>query len=121
MKVLTRQVIEAIAKQAEDKEQLIALLEEQGFVRPAPELQMTKKQVVEILKLSSRVRTATVSPYLLKRLVAMGYLVREKDMEHTFLGRKPYIYHVGKKGENLLRLAANWGKRKAEAEAEAAE
>lgn len=66
-----------------------------------------KINVVDALK-----NLETVSYYHVRQLVEGGYVEAEKNPEakKAGRGRMPLKYTVSKKGQNLIRLSANWAK-----------
>lgn len=66
-----------------------------------------KINVVQALK-----NLDNVSYFLTRQLVADGYVEVTKDAEakKAGRGRMPLKYTVSKKGQNLIRLSANWAK-----------
>lgn len=66
-----------------------------------------KINVVEALK-----NLAEVSYYHKRQLAEDGYLdvTKNEEAKKPGRGRMPLKYEVSKKGANLVRLSANWGK-----------
>lgn len=101
MKVLTRELIDAELPWLVTAEDLANWLESEGYLDP-PKFRISKDKLLDYLKMDTRVRTEIVSPYLLRRLVAAGYLERRQDELHTLPGRKPYLYEVTEKGKKFI-------------------
>lgn len=101
MKILTRGAIDAELPFLVTAEDLADWLEKEGYLDP-PKLRISKNQLLDYLKMDTRVRTEMVSAYLLRRLVAAGYLDRRQDDLHTLPGRRPYLYEITEKGKNFV-------------------
>ncbi len=115
MRVLTKEIALEVAAEVSSVSEFIERLEKMKLIRPAPAMSLNKRQIVQILKQSDRVRSEVNSPYILKRLVEAGYLNREKDMQFVGIGRKPYLYTLTPKAKNLINLSVNWFKKTEEA------